>query len=165
MAPDGVAATERRPAAVPEPAEIEGLVRSLVGMVREGGISELDVAFGRVSIRLRGAGANAPAAAATELTLLPVAVDAGAADPAPELIISAPMIGTFYASPAPGEPPFVEVGDPVEVGQTVGIIEAMKIMNEIPAECSGVVAEFFAADGQPVEYGQPLLRLEPGGGE
>ncbi len=157
-------ATARRPAAVPEPAEIEGLVRSLVGMVREGGISELDVAFGRVSIRLRGAGANAPAAAATELALLPVAVDA-VPNPAPELIISAPMIGTFYGSPAPGEPPFVEVGDPVEVGQTVGIIEAMKIMNEITADRAGTVAAVLVGNGQPVEYGSPLLRLRAAGHE
>ena len=150
---------------MPEPAEIEGLIRSLVGMVREGGISELDVAFGRVSIRLRGAGANAPAATATELTLLPVAVDVGAADPAPELIISAPMIGTFYGSPAPGEPPFVEVGDPVEVGQTVGIIEAMKIMNEITADRAGTVAAVLVGNGQPVEYGSPLIRLRAAGDE
>jgi acetyl-CoA carboxylase biotin carboxyl carrier protein len=149
---------------VPKATEIEGLVRSLVGMVREGGISELDVAYGRVSIRLRGAAALAPAGA-VELAVVPASTDAGVAEPVPESIISAPMIGTFYASPAPGEPPFVEVGDPVEIGQTVGIIEAMKIMNEITADRAGVVATVLVGNGQPVEYGSPLLRLHAAGDE
>ena len=77
------------------------------------------------------------------------------------IVITAPMIGTFYHAPAPGDPPFVNVGDPVEPGQVVGIIEAMKTMNEIPSEHAGVVAEILVANGQPVEYGQPLIRLEP----
>ncbi|MBX6341665.1 MAG: acetyl-CoA carboxylase, biotin carboxyl carrier protein, partial [Thermomicrobiaceae bacterium] len=70
-------------------------------------------------------------------------------------------IGTFYASPAPGERPFVAVGDTVEVGQTVAIIEAMKIMNEIVAERAGVVEEIYVKDGDAVEYGSPLMRLRP----
>jgi acetyl-CoA carboxylase biotin carboxyl carrier protein len=75
-------------------------------------------------------------------------------------VVKAPMIGTFYASPAPGEPPFVHLGDHVSAGQTIGIIEAMKIMNEIVADRSGIVAEILAANAQAVEYGSPLLRLE-----
>ena len=144
----------------PPPAEIEGLVRSLVGMMRGGSITELDVAFGTVSIRLRGqlaAGASpAPAAAA------PAATEAAPAAAA-EHVITAPMIGTFYASPSPGEPPFVEVGDPIEVGQVIGIIEAMKIMNEITADRPGVVSAILVSNAQPVEYGSPLLRLQPAG--
>jgi acetyl-CoA carboxylase biotin carboxyl carrier protein len=75
-------------------------------------------------------------------------------------VITAPMIGTFYASSSPGAAPFVREGDAVEVGQTIGIIEAMKIMNEIEAEVAGRVKRILARDGQGVEYGQPLLVIE-----
>jgi len=79
------------------------------------------------------------------------------------LEISSPMVGTFYRAPAPGEPPFVEVGDRVRPGQTVCIIEAMKLMNEIEAddEVSGQVIEILVQNGEPVEYGQPLMRINP----
>jgi acetyl-CoA carboxylase biotin carboxyl carrier protein len=76
--------------------------------------------------------------------------------------VNSPMVGTFYSSPAPSEPPFVEVGDRIRVGQTVCIIEAMKLMNEIEAEVSGQIIEILAQNGEPVEYGQPLLRINPG---
>jgi acetyl-CoA carboxylase biotin carboxyl carrier protein len=69
------------------------------------------------------------------------------------------MIGTFYASPTPGAPPFVSEGDEVLAGQTIGIIEAMKIMNEIASDRSGMVDEILVSNGQPVEYGSPLMRL------
>lgn len=77
------------------------------------------------------------------------------------LEIISPMVGTFYRAPAPDEPPFVEVGDRVRVGQTVCIIEAMKLMNEIDAEISGEVVEILVANGNPVEYGQVLMRINP----
>jgi len=75
--------------------------------------------------------------------------------------VSSPMVGTFYRAPAPGEAPFVEVGDRVRQGQTVCIIEAMKLMNEIEAEVSGQVMEILVQNGEPVEYGQPLMRINP----
>jgi len=75
-------------------------------------------------------------------------------------IITSPMIGTFYTSPAPGEPPFVRVGDSVAQGDTIGIVEAMKIMNEIAADRSGEVTEILAANGETVEYGSPLVRMK-----
>lgn len=74
-------------------------------------------------------------------------------------IVASPMIGTYYSSPGPGEEPFVRVGDLVAAGQTVAIIEAMKIMNEIQAERGGIVEELLVSNGQPVEYSQPLMRL------
>ncbi|HEY8292773.1 MAG TPA: biotin/lipoyl-containing protein [Thermomicrobiales bacterium] len=74
-------------------------------------------------------------------------------------IVTSPMIGTYYAAPRPGEEPFVRVGDMVAAGQTVAIIEAMKIMNEIQAERGGIVEELLVSNGQPVEYSQPLMRL------
>ncbi|HEY9605380.1 MAG TPA: acetyl-CoA carboxylase biotin carboxyl carrier protein [Allocoleopsis sp.] len=76
--------------------------------------------------------------------------------------IKSPMVGTFYRSPAPDEPPFVEVGDRIRNGQTVCIIEAMKLMNEIEAEVSGQVMEILVKNGEPIEYGQPLMRINPG---
>jgi acetyl-CoA carboxylase biotin carboxyl carrier protein len=75
--------------------------------------------------------------------------------------VQSPMVGTFYRAPAPGEAPFVEVGDRVKVGQSVCIIEAMKLMNEIEAEVSGQVMEILVQNGEPVEYDQPLMRINP----
>jgi acetyl-CoA carboxylase biotin carboxyl carrier protein len=85
--------------------------------------------------------------------------DAAAED---AVVISAPMVGTFYRAPEPGAPPYVEVGDMVEPGQQIGIIEAMKLMNPILAEQAGRVGEILVGDGTPVEYGQPLIVLRPG---
>jgi acetyl-CoA carboxylase biotin carboxyl carrier protein len=73
--------------------------------------------------------------------------------------IVSPMVGTFYSAPAPGEPPFVSVGDSVKPGQTVCIIEAMKLMNELEAEVSGQILEILVENGQPVEFNQPLMRI------
>ncbi|MYA90248.1 MAG: acetyl-CoA carboxylase biotin carboxyl carrier protein, partial [Synechococcus sp. SB0663_bin_10] len=73
----------------------------------------------------------------------------------------APMVGTFYRAPAPEEPPFVDVGDRVQVGQTLCILEAMKLMNEIEADVAGEVVEVLVENGTPVEFDQPLLRLKP----
>jgi acetyl-CoA carboxylase biotin carboxyl carrier protein len=75
--------------------------------------------------------------------------------------VESPMVGTFYRAPAPGEAAFVEVGDRVKAGQSVCIIEAMKLMNEIEAEVSGQVMEILVQNGEPVEYGQPLMRINP----
>lgn len=75
--------------------------------------------------------------------------------------VPSPMVGTFYRAPAPSEPAFVDVGDRVRSGQTVCIIEAMKLMNEIEAEVSGQVIEILVQNGEPVEYGQPLMRINP----
>jgi acetyl-CoA carboxylase biotin carboxyl carrier protein len=82
--------------------------------------------------------------------------------PQPKLVdVTSPMVGTFYRAPAPGEAPFVEMNDRVGVGQTVCIIEAMKLMNEIEAEVAGQVVEVLVEDGEPVEYGQVLMRIQP----
>lgn len=76
--------------------------------------------------------------------------------------LKSPMVGTFYRSPAPDEPPFVEVGDRIRAGQTLCIIEAMKLMNEIESEFSGQVMEILVNNGEPVEFDQPLMRINPG---
>jgi acetyl-CoA carboxylase biotin carboxyl carrier protein len=76
-----------------------------------------------------------------------------------QLFVTAPVVGTFYRAPAPDADPFVEIGDLVELGQTVGIVEAMKLMNAVTAECAGYVTHVLAGNAQPVEFGQPLIAL------
>lgn len=99
----------------------------------------------------------------------PVAPEATAAPPAGAptvdkkwVAVTSPMVGTFYSAPAPDEPPFVEVGERIRSGQTVCIIEAMKLMNEIEAEVAGQIVEIAVKNGDPVEYGQTLLWVDPG---
>jgi acetyl-CoA carboxylase biotin carboxyl carrier protein len=143
----------------PDPEQVADLVQSLATVMRQSSITELDVDLGEVSVRLRRPapdhdGGGEPrqenqSPAATEL------------DP-PEILITAPMIGTFYAAATPGAQPFVVEGDEVYVGQTIGIIEAMKIMNEIAADRAGTVEAILVGNGQPVEYGSPLMRLGAG---
>lgn len=101
---------------------------------------------------MMAAPAAAPAPAAQQ--------SAPAAEAVSGNIITSPIVGTFYASPSPEKPAFVKVGDTVNAGDVVCIIESMKLMNEINSEFSGKVAEIYAKDGQPVEYGQKLMRIE-----
>jgi acetyl-CoA carboxylase biotin carboxyl carrier protein len=98
--------------------------------------------------------APAPAAAA------PAAPAAAAKADKPGTIVTSPFVGTFYRSPSPESPPYVEVGTPVKKGQVLCIVEAMKLMNEIEAEADGKVAEILVPNGTPVEFGQPLFRIE-----
>jgi acetyl-CoA carboxylase biotin carboxyl carrier protein len=133
-------------------------VKALIEMMARGGIADLSLETASVKLRLRsgqpvGVVARPPVEVAEMIALPAEETDA--------IMIPAPMIGTFYRAPKPGEPSFVEIGDVVEVGQTIGVIEAMKIMNEIAAEAAGIVVEILVGNGQAVEFGQPLLRLEP----
>ncbi len=99
--------------------------------------------------------ATAPSSSAEESTPPPTT------DKSQWEAITSPIVGTFYEAPAPGEPPFVKVGDHIQVNQTVCIVEAMKIMNEIEAEVSGEVMEIAVENGEPVEFGQALIRVKP----
>ncbi len=133
-----------------------GTVRELISMMGKGGINELDLSTGELTIRLRGSSGAVPSPSHNP----PASVNASTGQPAEEgHVVTAPMIGTYYATPSPGEAPFVQVGDEVEVGQVVGIIEAMKIMNEIISDRSGIVLQVMVENAQPVEYGSPLIRL------
>ncbi len=110
----------------------------------------------------------APASAVTIPSAVPAVQEpvqsapaaAGHASPDPAKVIESPTVGTFYRSPSPGAEPFVKVGTHVEADTTVAVVEAMKVMNEIKAEKSGVIKEILLENGQPVEYGQPLFVLE-----
>ncbi|MFN8592344.1 MAG: biotin/lipoyl-containing protein [Thermomicrobiales bacterium] len=134
------------------------MVRSLAAVMRESDVAELDLAFGALTVRLRREIGGVPLLAGSPRPADPEPAQTGA----PEHTISAPMVGTFYTAATPGSPPFISPGDQIVAGQTIGIIEAMKIMNEIAADRSGTVAAILASNGQPVEYGSPLVRLALG---
>jgi len=111
---------------------------------------------------------TAPAPQALPVVVAPGPQEAATPTPPPTVAsrsdlqpITAPMVGTFYRSPAPGEPPFVELGTRIKAGQTVCILEAMKLMNELEAELAGEVVEILVESGTPVEFGQVLMRIRP----
>lgn len=142
-------------------------IKDLIRLVEESDIAELEVSEGRTRIRI-SKGATAPAAAPAAGAAPAPRPDAPAeSSPAVEeplasnlKQITSPMVGTFYRAPAPGAEPFVEEGQAVSAGQTVCIVEAMKLMNEIGSDYSGVVRKILIENAQPVEYGQPLFLVE-----
>ena len=134
------------------------VVRKLAEVLSDHGLAKIEVNFSGLNIRLS---AGKPVVVAAAPAAIAAPVTAVEQVEVPGHVVAAPMIGTFYASPSPGEPAFVEVGDTVEVGQTIGIIEAMKIMNEITSDRAGVVAEVLARNAEAVEYGSPLIRIIP----
>lgn len=140
---------------------IEGakdLLRAAAEIMREHRIAELDVSVAGMHISMKSGTVNAGVTGAVSPQAVEVEIDEekSAED---EHVITAPMIGTFYVAPAPGEEPFVRPGDYIEEGQPIGIIEAMKIMNEIAADRSGEVLEVLAENGETVEFGSPLVRI------
>ena len=156
-------------------------LRELVEFLKANEIAEFDMEQADLKVRIKFAGeppvaapssldlaqlsrlvASAPAAAAPPV----VAATPAAAAPAPVVEeklheVKSPIVGTFYESPAPGAPSFVQVGDQVEVGQVLCIVEAMKLMNEIESDIAGEVVKRIGVSGQPVEYGQPLFAIRP----
>jgi acetyl-CoA carboxylase biotin carboxyl carrier protein len=141
-------------------------LKTLIELVEGSGIAELEISEGeeRVRITRTVAAAQQIYAAAPQQPVAPVAVQAAApaAEPAkaaaPEgHIVKSPMVGTFYRSASPGAKPFVDVGQSVNSGDTLCIIEAMKLLNEIDADAGGVIKAILVENGQPVEFGQPLF--------
>jgi acetyl-CoA carboxylase biotin carboxyl carrier protein len=145
-------------------------LKTLIDLVSESNVSELEIteAEGKVRIVKSGgavvqqyvpAPAQAPAAAPAAAPVAELPAPAAAAAPAGH-IVKSPMVGTFYRSSSPGAKPFVELGSQVKEGETICIIEAMKILNEIEADKSGTVTRILGENGQAVEYGQPLFVIE-----
>ncbi|AEI78439.1 biotin carboxyl carrier protein of acetyl-CoA carboxylase AccB [Cupriavidus necator N-1] len=143
-------------------------LKTLIDLVAESGISELEVTEGDGKVRIVKQPPQivaAPMAMPQMQALPPAAAAAPAAAPAAEPVaqlpaghvVTSPMVGTFYRAPSPGAAPFVNVGDSVKEGQTVCIIEAMKLLNEIECDKAGVIKEILVENGQAVEYGQPLF--------
>jgi acetyl-CoA carboxylase biotin carboxyl carrier protein len=154
----------------PEIGQIEQLLR----FMSEHNLEEFEYSRGDLRIRLKKPGSSVLYAAARPSAeiIVPSAVLAGPAESAPQAetsvrggedlhLVKSPIVGTFYGSPSPGAEPFVKVGVHVDAGQTLCIVEAMKLMNEIESEVSGEVLRIFAENGQPVEYGQPLFGIRP----
>ena len=136
-------------------------IRALLELLREYGLSEMEIEREGVRLRLRReTGVPAPPPPLTP-SPPPAAVPAREAPRVAALTVDAPMVGTFYRASAPDAQPYVREGDVVKKGQVVGIIEAMKLMNEIESTTPGRIVKVLADNAQPVEYGQPLFLLEP----
>ena len=146
-------------------------LKKLIDLVQESGIGEIEITEGEEKVRISRQAPGGPPLlmAAPALHAMPVATAApppataeaaaAAAEPKGHTLKS-PMVGTFYRAPSPGAPSFVEVGQTVTKGQTLCIIEAMKLLNEIESDASGTVKAILVENGQPVEYGQPLFTIE-----
>ncbi|MFZ1909430.1 MAG: acetyl-CoA carboxylase biotin carboxyl carrier protein [Burkholderiales bacterium] len=143
-------------------------LKKLIDLVEESGISELEITEGEEKVKIvKSGGVPATAQVSTAHAVAIPPVTSGTAPGAPPAapteaqqeghILKSPMVGTFYRSPSPDAKAFVELGQTVKEGQTICIIEAMKLMNEIEADASGVVKAILVENGQPVEYGQPLF--------
>jgi len=151
-------------------------LKKLIDLVQESGIGEIEITEGEEKVRISRQLASQPmimAAPAMQPMMAPGMMPAGQPGAAPAAPAAAPeaaqpsghqlkspMVGTFYRAPSPGAPPFVEVGQSVSKGQTLCIIEAMKLLNEIESDASGTVKAILVENGQPVEYGQPLFVIE-----
>ena len=146
-------------------------LKTLIDLVSESNVSELEITEAEGKVRIvKGGGAQqmmVPSMPATAMQGAQVAAPAApvAAAPAPAVVpaghaVKSPMVGTFYRSSAPGAKPFVEVGSQVKEGETICIIEAMKILNEIEADKAGTITQILCENGQAVEYGQPLFTIE-----
>jgi acetyl-CoA carboxylase biotin carboxyl carrier protein len=151
-------------------------LKKLIDLVQESGIAELEITEGEEKVKIVKGGtvsitpgsaaalglASAPAAEPARQVAPAAAPAPAAAEPEPGQeghVVKAPMVGTFYRAPSPDAKAFVEVGQAVKAGETICIIEAMKLMNEIEADAAGVVKAILVENGQPVEYGQPLFIL------
>jgi acetyl-CoA carboxylase biotin carboxyl carrier protein len=144
-------------------------LKTLIDLVAESGISELEVTEGESKVKIVKSSAasnqvvmmqqpmsHAPAAQQGQPAAPVVATPVAAAEPTGH-VVKSPMVGTFYRSSAPGAAPFVELGSTIKDGDTICIIEAMKLLNEIDADASGVITQILVENGQPVEFGQPLF--------
>ncbi len=149
-------------------------LKTMIELVQQSGIAELEVTEGEEKVRIvrshTGTPSEAtymlPATAALASVAAPGAAPAappGESEPPPEAaghVVKSPMVGTFYRAASPGAKAFVEVGDAVKAGQVICIIEAMKLMNEIESDKDGVIKAILVENGQPVEYGEPLISIE-----
>jgi len=149
-------------------------VKKLIELLDESGIAEIEITEGEESVRISRYSQSAPpmvaapapmaaavAAPAAAPAAGPAAAPAAAAEPEETgFAVEAPMVGTYYGSSSPGAAPYVQVGDRVNEGDTLCIIEAMKMMNQIEADCSGVIKSIRVQNGEPVEYGQTLFVID-----
>ncbi|HXV24421.1 MAG TPA: acetyl-CoA carboxylase biotin carboxyl carrier protein [Alphaproteobacteria bacterium] len=142
----------------------EALVRKLAVLLEETGLTELEVEAGQQRIRVTRGGSTAASIANSTAAILPAGPvstpSPAASEPSPPNALLSPMVGTAYVAPEPGAAPFVSLGSKVAKGDTLLIIEAMKVMNPLHAPHPGTVTQILVSDGMPVEFGQPLLVIE-----
>jgi len=161
-----VARKPEKPPTSKTPAIDPGAIRELAKLLDETGLTEIEIEADGASIRVaRNTDSAAPrnrhdGIAAPAPTVVPTPADIPIEPAKHPGLVSSPMVGTAYRGPAPGSKPFVDVGSQVKTGDTLIIIEAMKTMNQIPAPRSGTVVQILVEDGQPVEYGEPLMIIE-----
>ena len=141
-------------------------VKKLIELLETSDIAEIEIKEGEEAVRISRASRISPPIAAAPVVAAatapaPVPEPAASAAPAVETgnVVDSPMVGTFYRAPAPSSPPYVELGQQIKEGDVIGIVEAMKMMNQIESEFSGVVDAILVEDGKPVEFGQPLVRI------
>jgi len=136
-------------------------LKKLIDLVQESGIAELEITEGEEKVRISRVSPAAQTVVTPAPPPAPVAAAAAAEVPAAVEghVVKSPMVGTFYRAASPGAKTFVEVGDRVNAGDTLCIIEAMKLLNEIEADQGGVIKEVYVENGQPVEYGEPLFLI------
>ena len=146
-------------------------VKKLIELLDDSGIAEIEINEGEESVRISRYSAHAPVAPAQVVAAAPVAAAPAAAPSAPAVApveavdedgfeVTAPMVGTYYAASSPGAAPYIQVGDRINEGDTLCIIEAMKMMNQIEADVSGVVKSIRIQNGEPVEFGQVLFVID-----
>ena len=137
-------------------------IKDLLAFLRESDVQDFKLEGDNFCLEVRRHRSDLPAAAAPAAATPPLPEPSPAPPGHSELVaVTAPMVGTFYRAPAPGDPAFVEAGQRVQPGQTLCILEAMKLMNEIEAEVAGEVVEVLVENGTPVEFGQALMRIKP----
>jgi len=150
----GAKTSKKRPNIDPD------FVRELAELLEETGLTEIEVE--ETGTRVRVARQGTPIAAIPAAPSPTAGTGAPAETPAVAsgTVVTSPMVGTAYLGPAPGAPPFVKTGDKVDEGQTIVIVEAMKTMNQVPSSASGRIVEIYVQDGQPIEFGEPLMRVD-----
>jgi acetyl-CoA carboxylase biotin carboxyl carrier protein len=158
-------------------------LKELIEFLIEKDISEFELERGDVKVRIKRGADTQPMSVITPIAAVPAVTPVSASAPQPTAVahsnvpttpegppveaeealhlVKSPIVGTFYEAPAPGAPPFIKPGDHVQAGQVVCIIEAMKLMNEIESDMTGEIVKILAANGKPVEYGQPLFSIRP----
>ncbi|MCZ2722879.1 acetyl-CoA carboxylase biotin carboxyl carrier protein [Marinomonas sp. 15G1-11] len=143
-------------------------IKKLIELIEESDIYEIEIKEGEECVRINRGGAPvqyapapvaAPAPAAAPVTIATSSVEASAPAEIAGHVVPSPMVGTYYRSSAPGAKPFIEVGQKVKVGDTICIVEAMKMMNQIEADKAGTIGAILVEDGQPVEFDQPLITI------
>ena len=149
-------------------------LKKLIDLVEDSGIAELEVTEGEEKVKIVRSGKEVVVVSPSAAPVIPLPAPGAGAAPAPASspaqtaepptsleghIVKSPMVGTFYRAGSPGAKPFVEVGDTVKVGQTICVIEAMKLMNELEADKDGVIKAIMVENAQPVEYGEPLMMI------